>query len=244
MFFTRLTILSSFTNAIPLSAVPLNTTRLSAIPLSCISMNNQSCKARPEVFNVNSNNPIFYPFSVRTSKCSGNCNNINAPYAKICVNETKNIKCYETCKCEWRLNAIVCNNKQHWNKDKCTLECKELIHKGVCDKDFIWNPSNCECECNKACDFSEYLDYKNCTCKKRLVDKLVEECNEAIDEEAEIIDNNKNKCNSCIVHIVLFSVFFLINVGIGAYFAYDKYVNCNKKMILDMIVFIINTKWE
>ena len=79
VFFTRLTILSSFTNAIPLSAVPLNTTRLSAIPLSCISMNNQPCKARPKVFNVNSNNPIFYPFSVRTSKCSGNCNNINAP---------------------------------------------------------------------------------------------------------------------------------------------------------------------
>ena len=142
-------------------------------------MNNQPCKARPEMFNVKSNNSIFYPFSVRTSKCSGNCNNINAPYAKICVpdvvkdlnikvfnlmlrtNETKNIKCYETYRCECRLNAIVCNNKQHWNKDKCRCECKELIHKGVCDKDFIWNPSNCECECNKACDFSEYLDYKN-----------------------------------------------------------------------------------
>ena len=58
---------------------------------------------------------------------------------------------------------------------KCRCECKELIHKGVYDKDFIWNPSNCECECNKASDFSEYLDYKNCICKKRLVNKLVEE---------------------------------------------------------------------
>ena len=35
--------------------------------------------------------------------------------------------------------------------------------------------------------------------KKGLVDKLVEECNETIDEEVEIIDNNKNKYNSCIV---------------------------------------------
>ena len=26
-----------------------------------------------------------YPFSIKTSKCSGNCNNINDPYAKICV---------------------------------------------------------------------------------------------------------------------------------------------------------------
>ena len=53
--------------------------------LSCISMNNQVCKARPEIFNVNSNNPISYPFSIKTSKCCSNCNNINDPYAKICV---------------------------------------------------------------------------------------------------------------------------------------------------------------
>ena len=71
--------------AIPLSAALLNTTRLNAIPLSCISMSNQEHKARPEIVNVNSNNPIFYPFSVKTSKCSGNCNNINDPYTKICV---------------------------------------------------------------------------------------------------------------------------------------------------------------
>ena len=68
VFFTGLTILSSFTNA---------------IPLSCISMSNQECKARPEIVNVNSNNPMFYPFSVKKSKCSGSCNNINYPYARI-----------------------------------------------------------------------------------------------------------------------------------------------------------------
>ena len=48
-------------------------------------MNNQPCKARPEIINVNSDNPVFYPFSIKTSKCSGNCNNINDPQAKICV---------------------------------------------------------------------------------------------------------------------------------------------------------------
>ena len=53
--------------------------------LSCISMNNQACKVRPEIVNVNSNEPVFYPFSIKTSKCSGSCNNINDPYAKICV---------------------------------------------------------------------------------------------------------------------------------------------------------------
>ena len=53
--------------------------------LSYISMNNQACKVRPEIINVNSNEPVFYPFSIKTSKCSGSCNNINDPYAKICV---------------------------------------------------------------------------------------------------------------------------------------------------------------
>ena len=48
-------------------------------------MNDQVCKARPEIINVNCNNPVFYPFSIKTSKCSDNCNNINDPYAKICV---------------------------------------------------------------------------------------------------------------------------------------------------------------
>ena len=58
---------------------------VSTTALSCISMNNQACKARPEIINVNSNNPVFYPFIIKTSKCSGTCNNMNDPYAKICV---------------------------------------------------------------------------------------------------------------------------------------------------------------
>ena len=213
-------------------------------------MNNQPCKARPEIINVSSNNPVFYPFSIKTSKCRGNCNNINDPYAKICVpdvvkdlnvkvfnlmsrtNETKKIKWHETCKCECRLNSIVCNDKQRWNKCRC--ECKELIHKRVCDKGFIWNPSNCECEYNKSCDFSEYLDYKNCICQKRLVNKLIDECNETIDEvkltKITIAENNY-KCNSCTVYIALFSIFFIFNVEIGAYFVYYKYMNCNKRNV-------------
>ena len=48
-------------------------------------MNNQAWKARPEIIIMNSNNTIFYPFSIKTSKCSGNCHNINDPYARICV---------------------------------------------------------------------------------------------------------------------------------------------------------------
>ena len=55
---------------------------VSTTPLSCISMNNQACKVRPKIINVNSNEPVFYPFSIKKSKCSGSCNNINDPYEK------------------------------------------------------------------------------------------------------------------------------------------------------------------
>ena len=167
-------------------------------PLECVSMKNQGCKVRPEIINVNSSDPIFYPFSIKTSKCSGSSNNINDPYIKLCVpddvknlnikvfnlmsrtNETRHIKWYETCKCKRRLDASICNNKQRWNEDKCKCECKELIDKGVCDKGFIWNPINCECECDKSCDIGEYLDYENCKCRRKLVDKSVEEYTENV----------------------------------------------------------------
>ena len=103
------------------------------------------------------------------------------------TNETRQTEWHETCWCKCRLNANVCNNKQHWNNDKCSCECKKLIHKVIWDKVFIWNSSNCECECDKSCDIGEYSNYENCKCKKKLVDKLVErsyaeECTESIDE--------------------------------------------------------------
>ena len=56
--------------------------------LECISMKNQECKVRSEIVNINSNDPIFYPFSIKINKCSGNCNNISNPYARICVPDT------------------------------------------------------------------------------------------------------------------------------------------------------------
>ena len=98
------------------------------------------------------------------------------------TNETRHIKCHETCKCICRLDAIVCNKKQRWNNDKCRCECKELFDKGVCDKRYSWIPSNCECKCDKSCDIGEYLDYENCKWRKKLVDKLFDECDENIDE--------------------------------------------------------------
>ena len=48
-------------------------------------MNNRKCKVRPEIININSNEPSLYSYSVKISKCSASCNNINDPYAKLCV---------------------------------------------------------------------------------------------------------------------------------------------------------------
>ena len=50
--------------------------------LKCVSMNNQECKARPEIINVNSDEPTFYLYSIKANKCSGSCNNINDPLIK------------------------------------------------------------------------------------------------------------------------------------------------------------------
>ena len=142
IFLTGLTVLS-YSN-------PLTTT-----PLSCILINNQQCKVRPEIINVNTDESVFYPFSIKTSKCSGSCNNIYDPYAKMCVpdvvinlnfkvfnlvsrtNEKRHIKWHETCKCKCRLDAIVCNNKQHWNDHKCRCKCKNKLIKGYAIKDLF-----------------------------------------------------------------------------------------------------------
>ena len=68
------------------SAMMFFSCNLSSVnPLECVSMNNQECKVRPEIVNVNSKEPVFLSFSIRTSKCSGSCNNISDPYAKLCV---------------------------------------------------------------------------------------------------------------------------------------------------------------
>ena len=69
-----------------------------------------------------------------------------------------------------------------------------------------------------------------------MVNKLVEECNETIDEvkltKITIAENkNSYKHKFCILYIVLFSIFFIINVVIGTYFVYYKYMNRNKRNV-------------
>ena len=84
--------------------------------LKCVPMNNRERKIRPEIININTNEPMFYPYSIKINKCKDSCNTINDPFAKICVpdeikntnvkvfnllsrtNETRHIKWHKTCK--------------------------------------------------------------------------------------------------------------------------------------------------
>ena len=229
-----------------LSATPLNVNSL-----ECGSKKNQKCRTRSEIINVNTDEPVFYPYSVRISRCKGSCNNLNNPFTKLCVpdiikninlkvfnfmsriNETRHIIWHKTCKCICRLTASICYSRRRWNDDKCRCECKELIDKGICDRGFIWNPSNCECECDKSCGIGRYLDYKKCACWSRIVDRLVEECSNVTDENKiynETLNTiPSNDCASCTTYIVLFALFLTTSVIIGRVFVYFYYWRSKKE---------------
>ena len=74
-----------FVKRIFISAMMLFSSLSKVNSLECISISNQECEIRPEIVNVNSNELVFFPFSVKTSKYSGSCNKTHDPYAKLCV---------------------------------------------------------------------------------------------------------------------------------------------------------------
>ena len=85
--------------------------------------------SKPVIMNISCDEFSFYPNNIQINKCSGSCNNINDPYAKLCVpnvikdmnikvfnlmsktNKTRHIKWHKTCNCKCRLDASVCNNE-------------------------------------------------------------------------------------------------------------------------------------
>ena len=130
-----------------------------------------------------------------------------------------------------------------------------MIDKGICDKGFNWNPSNCECECDKSCDAGEYLDYKNCKCRKSLVDKLVDECSENIDEKElhqnkMIYNSTLNdyekicsscECSSCTISTVLFVIFFIISISISRVFSYFNWYL--KRKCIEITIYWMQFHW-
>ena len=150
--------------------------------LECVSVTNQECMPRPKILDVNegAGEALFYLYNVLVNKCSGSCNTLDDPMAKMCIpniikrvnmkvynflmrlNETRNVLWHESCKCVCRLNSSVCNSKQIWNSDNCKCDCNEDF-AGImnCNKGYMWNPSTCECQCDTWCKPGQYLDHKN-----------------------------------------------------------------------------------
>ena len=211
--------------------------------LECVSVVNQKCMPRPKILDVNEGvgEALFYPNNVLVNKCSGSCNTLDNPMVKLCVpgilkrvnmqvynvlmrlNETCNVLWHESCKCVCKLNSSVCNNKQIWNDDTCRCDCNEDFAGIInCAKGYTWNPSICECQCDKWCKPDQYLDYKNCVCKNKLIGRLIEECT--------MINNKDSGNNNTLqnVFIGLFSVAVLIGIVCFCVFAYSKWFKGNK----------------
>ena len=125
----------------------------------------------------------------------------------------------------------------------------------MCDKGYIFNPSNCKCECDKSYDTSQYLDYLDCKCKKKIIDLVVEEYTEYDDNKTKIFnktvtktdnktklviitvtksDNqtkivNKTVKNSCKVYIVLTIVSIVLSAVYTIYFIYyNRFISKSK----------------
>ena len=162
---------------------------------------------------------MTFPYSIKVNRCSGNCNNITDPYAKVYIpdiiknvtvkmfdlmkltHKTKQVIFHESCKCICRLDPIVCSKKQRFNKDKCRCEC--LVNK-KCDNDFVWNISNCESEYKKAA-------------------KLISgKCEEIIDDitQNKIVSITKyvENCKPFVASSILFVPVSIILSGIMIYF--------------------------
>ena len=92
------------------------------------------------------------------------------------------------------MTSAVCNSKQIWNTDTCTCDCNDdFVDKMVCEKGYMWNSSICACECDLWCKQGQYLDYKNCVCKIRLIGKVNLMCTSFINES--ISEAKRNGAN-------------------------------------------------
>ena len=182
------------------------------------------------------------------NKCSGSCNTLDEPMAKLCVsniikgvnmkvynffirlNETHNVLWHKSCKCVCRLNSSVCNSKQIWNSDTCNCDCNEDFAGIIsCGKGYTWNPSTCACECDMWRRPGQYLYYKKCVCKNKLIGRVIAECTSVINET--MMNNRDNIANDNTItniFIGVFSVAIFIGFVCFCVFAYFKWIKGKK----------------
>ena len=212
--------------------------------LESLSLINRECMPRPKILNVNEDigEALFYPYNVLVNKCSGSGDTLDDPMSKICVpkiiknvnmkvynflmrlNEIRNVLWHESCQCSCKLNSSVCNNKQIWNSDTCRCDCNEDFAGIInCTKGYTWSLSICECQCDTWCKPGQYLDHKNCVCKNKLIDRLIEEFTSIINETMMNNDNYDNVNNYySVMAYVFIGLFFIALVICFCVFAYFK----------------------
>ena len=143
------------------------------------------------------------------------------------LNETRNVLWHESCKCICRLNSSVCNSKQIWNSDTCRCDCNEdFVGIMTCSKGYIWNPSTCACECDMWCKPGQYLDYKKCVCKIKLISRVIAECTDVINET--MMNKKNNIANNNTTANIFFSVVMFIGIVCLCVFAYFKFIKGKK----------------
>ena len=233
--------------------------------LECLSVINQECKPRPKILDVNEGigEALFYPYNVQVNKCSGSCNTLEDPVARLCVpniiknvnmkvynflirlNVTHNVLWHESCKCVCLLNSSVCNSKQIWNSDACRCDCNEDFAGIInCTKGFMWNPSTCECQCKIWCKPGQYLDHKNCVCKNKVSGRIIGECTSVINKTMINSKNNIVNDNTITnIFIGLFSVLLFIGIVCFCMFAYFKWIK-GKKLFKKNILIIEHIKMD
>ena len=218
--------------------------------LKCVSVVNQKCMPRPKILDVNEGvgEALFYLYNVLVNKCSGSCDTLDDPMARLCVpniiknvnmkvhnflmmlNETRNVLWHESCKCVCRLNSLVCNSKQICNSDTRRCDCNDDFASIInCTKGYTWNPSTCECQCDMWCKLGQYLDHKNYACKNKLIGRIIGECTSVINETMmNNLDNKDNDNTITYIFIGLFSVLLFIGIVCFCVFAYFKWIKGKK----------------
>ena len=184
--------------------------------LECASVINRKCMSRPKILDVPE---LCVPDIVKRV-------NIQVYNFLMRLNETQSVLGYKSCKCVYKLNSSVCNNKKIWNSDTWKCDCNEDFASIInCTKGYMWNPSTCECQCDVWCKPGQYLDHKNCICKNKLIGRVIEECTSVINEtminNKDNIDNDNTTTN---IFIGLFSVLLFVGIVCFCVFAYFKWI--------------------
>ena len=96
------------------------------------------------------------------------------------------------------------------------------------------NPSTCDCESNKACKIDKFLDTKNCSCKKRLISKLVLECeDEILNTTGSSPDDKKGTCKKTKILLAIMCLLLIVVISIGCYYYYTR-DGIKKELVLSL----------